>query len=366
MRDRRMSMLVLAVAALLWLTTGTRVLASAQVVVPPGWSQSSGAVPEAQRRAQRWHEALGLHLVQVASAQDHGFAETAAVFERLEPVPERAFASEAVAVATLADVVAPLVGTESPSQSGMRVLDSGAQVAWAQWTVDDMSIECVLAPSGDTASVVVFAVLSRDAPHHRATIDKMIASLEGVSAPMPRFSLESWRIGSIVVWLLLAGLLHALMLAFVDRERDHKQAGQRAAAILLGVVAIGTLASVAILRPRELALVHADSSVSSLAVWIGVSGLIVAGLHFMFASRFDYGVVRSAPASGAFASGSYSSSMIRASLSRTGAQPRMEDIAAASDVWPMSDEMRGNPNQNQNARPPGDSSGRPPGGGQPS
>ena len=121
---------------------------------PTGWGESAAAAPEAQRRASRWQDALGLRLAQVISAPANDrFAETIAVFERSEPVPEDAFASEAAAVTELANAVANVVGTEAPEQSELRSTQSGEQLIWAQWIVDDISYECVLTPSGETATI---------------------------------------------------------------------------------------------------------------------------------------------------------------------------------------------------------------------
>jgi hypothetical protein len=185
----------------------------------------------------------------------------------------------------------------------------------------------VLAPSDGTASVVVAAVLASEAVNHRSALASVFSGLEGVSAAMPRFSLIAWRLGSIVVWLALALGLHAAMLPFGDREQDHRQAGTRAAGIGLVLVLLGSVVSSLALAGRELALIHAGSSVAGLAVWIGVSGLSVVGLHFLIAARFDRGPVQSAPASGAFASGIYSSAdVIRSSVTRSGVRPRIDDL----------------------------------------
>jgi hypothetical protein len=308
--------------------------AAARVVVPAGWWESSGAAPEAQRRAGRWKDALGLRLVQVVSAPDDDrFAETAAVFEHDEPVPEQAFASEASAVETLSGMVTNLVGAQPPDEAELRMTAAGGEVVWARWHIEELDYECVLAPSGESASLVVMVVLASELDEQRATLDGIVAGLEGVSEPMPRFSLLGWRIGSLLVWLALSLGLHAVMLRYVDQDNDHGTAGRRASLINLGLVLVGTLVAYFALAGRELAIVHAGSSLAGLTVWIAVAGIIVVGGHFLLASRLDRGVVRSAPSSGAFASGSYSTAeVLRASVSRSGM--RMRDLAETSDSWP--------------------------------
>jgi hypothetical protein len=323
MREWRSRWSILAVLLLAaWTITSwpTIAHAAARVIAPNNWGESAAAAPEAQRRARSWQDALGLRLAQVISAPANDrFAETVAVFERSDPLSEDAFASEAAAVQALSDAVANVVGSEPPEQSEMRSVASGEQLVWARWTVDDLSYECVLAPSGETATIVIAAVLAAHAEAERPTLTAVFEQLEGVSAPMPSFSLLGWRLGSIIMWLALGLGLHAAMLQLADRDNDHGQAGMRASGINLPLVVIGTLVAAVLLREREPALIHAGSSVAGLAVWIGVAGLVVVGAHFLIASRLDRGQVRSAPSSGAFASGTYmTSDVLRSSASRSG------------------------------------------------
>lgn len=301
--------------------------AAARVVAPESWWQSSAAAPEAQRRAGRWKDALGLRLVQVVSAPDDDrFAETVAVFERAQPVPAQAFASEEQAVEALSSAVANVVGARAPESGGLRNTDAGQQVAWGRWIIDDLAYECVLAPSAESATLVVTAVLAAELDEQREILDQLVATLEGVSEPMPRFSLLSWRIGAVLVWMALGLALHAAMLNLADRENDHGTAGRRAALINLGLVAVGTLVARVALGGRELALVYAGSSIAGLSVWIAVTGIVVVGVHFLLASRLDRGVVQSAPSSGAFASGTYS-------ITTSGVRPRISELSESSGSW---------------------------------
>lgn len=310
--------------------------AAARVVSPPSWGESLDAAPEAQRRAGRWTDALGLRLVQVVSASDvDRFAETAAVFERSEPVSTEVMASEATAVEELARVVANVVGSDAPKESGLRVTASGASVAWARWVLDDLSYECVLAPSGNSSSVIVIAVPADERTEHSATVNLIIETLEGVSEPMPEFSLAAWRFGAALLWLALALALHAAMLRFVDQDHDHATAGRRAALINLVLVAIGSVAANITLRPLELGIVAAGSSVNAMTAWVLVAGIIVVGGHFLISHRYERGVVQSAPTTGAFASGIYSrTDMIRASRSDVLSIP--PELAELSGTWPTS------------------------------
>ncbi|HVI03969.1 MAG TPA: hypothetical protein VM869_35000 [Enhygromyxa sp.] len=331
-RSRWATLAVLLLAA--WTIVGWPAIAdaAARVIVPNEWGESAAAAPEAQRRARSWQDALGLRLAQVVSAPEGDrFAETVAVFERSEPVSEDVFASEATAVAALADAVADVVGSEAPERSELRSTSSGAQIVWAHWTVDDLSYECVLAPSGETATIVIAAVLASQAEVERPRLSAVFEQLEGVSAPMPRFSLLGWRLGSIIMWLALGLGLHATLLQLADRENDHGHAGVRASGINLVLVVIGTAIAAVLLRDREAALIHAGSSVAGLAVWIGVAGLIVAGVHFLLASRLDRGQVQSAPSSGAFASGTYvTADVLRSTTTRSGMRRVDESHAGAS------------------------------------
>jgi hypothetical protein len=308
--------------------------AAARIVSPPSWSESSAAAPEAQRRAGRWKDALDLRLVQVVSASDaDGFAETAAVFERNEPVSVEVMETEQAAVAELARVVGNVVGSGPPKASGLRTTASGASVAWAQWVVDDLAYECVLAPSGNSASVLVIAVPADEQTEHRRILDLIIDNLEGVSEPMPHFSLLAWRLGALLLWSALALALHAAMLRFVDQDHDHATAGRRAALINLVLVGIGAVAAHRFLVTRELAIDHAGSSVGTMTAWIVVVGIVVVGVHSLISSRFDRGVVQSAPSTGAFASGTYSRpDMIR--VSRSGVRPVPAELAELSGSWP--------------------------------
>jgi hypothetical protein len=300
-------------------------------VIASDWRESSEAAPEARRRASRWTDALGLRMVQVLSTEpDDRFAETIAVFERNEPIAADVFAQPEQAIASLSEMVGGLVGTTPPIASELRTLASGERIVWAQWIVDDLAYECVLAPSNDSASLIVVAVLADQLDTERAELDRIYASLEGVTAPMPAFSLPVWRWAPLALWATLALGLHMLMLRFVDRDGDHWQAGTRAVAILVPVVFIGTLMVRSLLLERELALTHAGTSVTGLVTWIGVLGLCVVGLHVLLAQRADRGVVRSAPASGAFASGTYSTSdMVRSTIQRAA----LRDPSASSGSW---------------------------------
>jgi hypothetical protein len=301
------------------------------------WLESSDAAPDARRRAGRWAEALDLRMVQVLSTDaDDRFAETIAVFERSAPIPEQAFATQEQALASLAGMVGELVGTTPPVASELRTLASGERIVWAQWIVDDLAYEFVLAPSGETASLIVVAVLASQLSAERAELDGIYASLEGVTAPMPVFSLPIWRWGWLALWLALAAGLHVLMLAFVDRHRDHGQAGIRAAGLLVPVIVVGTLIARALLIDRELALTHAGASVTGLVTWIGVTGLCVAAVQVLLAQRVDRGVVRSAPASGAFASGTYSTAdMVRSTIQRAA----IRDPSSSSGTWARSQRL---------------------------
>lgn len=329
-----LTLAVLLVVA--WVITPAIAHAAARVIAPDSWGESAAAAPEAQRRARSWQQALGLRLAQVVSAPDDDrFAETVAVFERSEPVPEQAFTSEPRAVQALADAVANVVGTEPPDHSELRTTSSGQSIAWARWTIDDLSYECVLAPSGETATVVIAAVLAIHADAERPTLTAMFEQLEGVSAPMPRFSLLGWRLGSIITWLALALGLHAVMLQLGDREHDHGQAGVRASGLGLLAVIVGTAIAAVLLREREPALLHAGSSFAALAVWIGVAGLVVFGLHFLIASRLDRGQVQSAPSSGAFASGIHKTGdVLRSPASRSSMRQVPEQPTAGAAASP--------------------------------
>ena len=306
--------------------------ASASVeVIASGWRSSAEAAPEALRRASRWTDVLGLRMTHVLSTDpDDRFAETIAVFERPEPIPAHAFASPELALASLAPMVRDLVGSEPPLASELRTSTSGHSILWAQWIVDDLAYECVLAPSGDTTSLVVAVVLASELGQERAELDEIYEHLQGVTAAMPAFSLARWRFGTLALWLGLAALLHLSMLAFVARHHDHRQAGLRAAALLLPLVGGGTLLGRSMLLERELALHHAGASVEGLLMWIALSGVCVAALHSMIAQRFDRGVVRSAPATGAFASGTYSTAdMVRSTIQKAA----LRDPSASSGAW---------------------------------
>jgi hypothetical protein len=329
----RLSLLVVPLLALL-LAWPMLAQAAARIVSPPSWGESSAAAPEAQRRASRWKEQLGLRLVQVVSASDSDrFAETAAVFERSEPVPLEVMQSEAMAIDELARAVAILVNSQPPIESGLRSTASGASVAWGRWSVDDLSYECVLAPSGSSSSIIVIAVPADERTEHAEVVNRIIDNLEGVSEPMPRFSLSAWRFGAVLLWSALALALHAAMLRFVDQDDDHATAGRRAALVNLILVVIGSVAAHVTLSTRELAIVHSGSSVSAVTTWIVVAGIVVVGAHFLISSRFDRGVVKSAPSTGAFASGTYSRTDMMRSMSRSGVRPRVSDLAETSDVW---------------------------------
>lgn len=291
--------------------------AAVRVLAPQTWGEASEAATAAQRRAGRWKDTLGLRLVQVVSSPENdGFAETVAVFERSGPVSVEVMQSEEAAVHELARAVGNVVGSDAPTESGLRQIESGAIVVWARWIVEDVAYECVLAPSGSTSSIVMIAVPAIELSQHRVTIDDIIATLDGVSEPMPKFSLSGWRLGSLFLWLALALALHAGMLRFVDQDDDHATAGRRAALINLALVVVGTGAAYLILGPRELAIVDSGSTVKAMVVWVFVAGLIVVGAHFLISSRLDRGKIQSAPSTGAFASGIYSrTDMIRASRS---------------------------------------------------
>jgi hypothetical protein len=300
-------------------------------VIAADWQEGGDAAPDARRRASRWSEVLGLRMVQVLStAADDRFAETIAVFEHAEPIPADAFASPEQALASLDVLADGLVGSTPPVASELRILASGERIVWAQWIVDDLAYELVLAPSGDSASLIVVAVLASQLGAERAELDRIYASLQGVTAPMPAFSLPVWRWGSLALWLVLAAALHLLMLAFVDRDRDHRQAAMRAVLILIPMIVVGTLVARALLIERELALIQADTSVIGLLMWIGLTGLCVVALMVLLAQRADPGVVRSAPASGAFASGTYSTAdLVRSTIQRAA----IRDPSAGSGVW---------------------------------
>lgn len=335
-RERRSWLAAMWVSVLAWmLVTASIAEAAARVVAPDRWLESSAAAPDAQRRAGRWKDDLGLRLSQVVSASERGRAtETVAVFERSEPVTEALMDDEARAIDELARTVTNVVGADAPEAASLRTTEAGERVIWARWFVDDWAYECVLAPSGEGSTLVIIAVLASDLDAELPTIDGMISQLDGVTAPMPRFSLWPWRIGALLVWIALGLALHAGMLRLVDHDDDHATAGRRAALINLGLVALGSVAAHVVLAGRELAIVAAGSSLAGMTEWIVVAGLVVVGTHFLISTRLDRGVVQSAPLSGAFASGVYSASeVIRASRSDVQPIPRELVAAESSDVW---------------------------------
>lgn len=335
MRESRTRLVAVAVLLALLIAWPLVAQAAARVNAPVGWTEGLDAATEAQRRAGRWKETLGLRLEQVVSERDDDrFAETVAVYERPEPVSTQDFASEEAAIEALAAVVVNVVGQQPPDVGELRTINNGEQVAWARWTIDELMFECVLAPSGETATIVIMAALPNDFGFQRERLDEIVASLEGVTAPMASFSLMSWVLGAPLVWLALGLALHAMMLRFVDQDHDHKQAGARASVITLGLVIVGTLAAFVTLSGRELAIIYAGGSLNGLTMWIAVAGMIVVGGHFLITSRMDRGVIRSAPETGAFASGIYSTSdVLRSSITRTNMRLRSEDLAASSDSW---------------------------------
>lgn len=305
--------------------------AKAEVVAPPGWWVSSGAAPEAQRRASEWKAALDLPIAQVMSSPyDDRFRETIATFTLPEPISAEAFADEASAYALLRTSAAGLIGEREAVASGLRETSSGATVVWGRWTIDKISYDCVLAPAGADATLLVMAVRADALADHRDLLDGVVRELEGVTAPLPKFSLWSWRIGSILIWLCFALGLHALMLRFSDTEGDHNQAGRRAAMITFGLVLVGAVVTYLGLAEHEFALEHAGSSRDALTIWVTVAGICVAGLHFLFAARLDRGFVQSAPASGVYAtSGQAASSYIHASLSQSMKMAELSQTAMA-------------------------------------
>jgi hypothetical protein len=316
----------------LWMIGPSHADAAARLQPPDGWGESAAAAPDAQRRASQWQRALGLRLTQVASAPaGDSFVPTIVAFETAEPVTEAVFADPAAAIQLLEATVVDLLGTADPIAAELRETTSGERVVWAHWILDDLSYECVLAPSGDTATLVVAAVLTRDHQRQQATLTRVFAELDGVTAAMPRFSLAGWRLGSIVMWIALALGLHAAMLPLGDREQDHAQAGKRSAAINLVLVIIGTLIAGVALRGRALALHYAGSSVTEMMVWVGVAGLTVVGFQVVLAARFDRGRVQSAPPSGTF-SGVYGSETMRSSISRTTLRRTPEEFSPSAST----------------------------------
>jgi hypothetical protein len=291
--------------------------AAARVIAPNGWGESATAAPDAQRRASQWETDLGLQLAQVVSGRaGDRFAETVAVFERPQPIPAAVFDDEAKAFAELASAVVAIVGDDAPGLAEIRTTATGERIVWARWLVDDLSYECALAPSGNTGSLVISVVRARELAIHQPRLETMFEQLEGVTAPMPRFSLLGWRIGSILIWIVLALGLHAAMLQLGDQDDDHRQAGARASAINLVLILVGTGLTAVAASGRELALIHEGSSVAALSVWVAVVGIVVVGLHYTLTSRLDRGVVQSAPASGAYASGVHSSAELLRTMDR--------------------------------------------------
>lgn len=304
------------------------VAAEAAVIPPSGWWVSSGAAPEAQRRADEWKRQLNLPITQVMSSPfDDRFRETIAVFQLPDPVRAEDFADETAAQALLQTTVTGIVGGATPNEHGLRQTGTGEAVAWARWTIDKISYDCVLAPSGEDSTLIVMAVRTSALEDHRNILDRVVRDLDGVTAAMPSFSLLAWRGGSIALWLILGLLLHGLMLRFVDTEGDHNQAGRRAATVNFVCVLVGSIAAYVTLGDLELALVHAGTSVGGTTAWVMASGICIAGLHFMVAAQLDRGVVRSAPTSGVY-SGTYSASGIHASLSQS--SMRLAELSQSS------------------------------------
>ena len=189
MVDRRISWLILAalLVALVTIRPGTAE-AEAEVIPPSGWMVSSAAAPDAQRRASRWKDALELPMEQVmASPYDDLFRETIAVFTVPEPVSAVSFADATAAQALLQSKVSGIVGTETAKVFGLRQTGEGATVAWGRWTVDKLSYDCVLAPSGDDATLIVMAVRADALEDHRQLLDRVVRDLGGVTEAMPEF-----------------------------------------------------------------------------------------------------------------------------------------------------------------------------------
>ena len=300
-------------------------LAAVELAVPSEWNVGGAAATEAQRRANEWSQKLNLPLEQVAASPfDDRFIETIAVFERPDPVSAATFDSDDAALALLSELARPLVGTGKPSEAFMRETLSGHRIAWGRWVRDDINYDCVLAPSGGTSTLVIMAVRANSLEDFRSTFEQATTGLVGVSEAMPSFSLWGWRAGSILVWVCLAFGLHTLMLRYVDHDRDHSTAGSRAALMLLPLFIVSGLVAYLGLGSRTLAIEHAGSSLEAVSVWVAVSGMCVAGVHYLVASNLDRGVVQSAPASGIYASGVMSSASM--------VNMRREDLSALSSA----------------------------------
>lgn len=300
-------------------------LAAVELAVPSEWDVGGAAATEAQRRANAWSQALDLPLEQVAASPfDDRFSETIAVFERPDPVPAAIFEDDDAALALLSELSRPIVGTGKPSEAFMRETLSGHRIAWGRWVRDDINYDCVLAPSGGSSSLVIMAVRANSLEDYRSTFEQATTGLVGVTEAMPSFSLWGWRVGSVLVWVCLALGLHSLMLRYVDHDADHSTAGSRAALLVLPLFIVSGLVVYFGLAGRTLAIEHAGSSLEAISVWVAVSGMCVAGVHYLVASNLDRGVVQSAPASGIYASGVMSSASM--------VNMRREDLSALSSA----------------------------------
>lgn len=299
--------------------------AAVELAVPSEWEVGGAAATQAQRRANEWSQALNLPLEQLAASPfDDRFIETIAVFERPEPVSATIFDNDDAALAALAELARPIVGTGKPSEAFIRETLSGHRIAWGRWVRDDINYDCILAPSGSTSSLVIMAVRANSLEDFRSTFEQTTTGLVGVSEAMPNFSLWGWRVGSILVWVCLALGLHTWMLRYVDHAGDHSTAGSRAALVMLPLFLVSGLAVYFGLASRTLAIEHAGSSLEAVSVWVAVSGMCVVGVHYLVARNLDRGVVQSAPASGIYASGVMSSASM--------VNMRREDLSALSSA----------------------------------
>lgn len=271
--------------------------------VPQDWAQPGLLDSSARVRAQGWADALGGHLERTeGSGRVDEFVETLAVISFNLTMDDDALQSDEAAHAYLDKFMDALVGDASADEVTRVVLpgEGGAVSIRGSYIVGGVRLETVLIPEGIQTSLVVLASQQSDHVLYAPIFRRLLESIEGGSAPIEPFDVEGFRFKYIIGWLLAFVLVYlGSVAAFSERKGDHKRVGSFAAAILVVLAVLASMAVYVMLGDVAAGLGVVGSSARDLSSQVLGTGMLGAVIVFGIAQFLekDDGVVRSAPES---------------------------------------------------------------------
>ena len=295
--------LVVALVVSLWPALGL-----AAVPVPPGWRHADEVSAEANDRAEAWASgwSAGLSLV-CSTPDDDGFAETLAVLEVSEPLPEEILGDTTSAQAWLEPRLRSLLGPGAePELESLALVPRptpGVAIIRARLQLEDRVVLIAVAPKGAQHQAVVLTYESSDEILYGGVFEASIDGMSDLHPPIAPFPRTALRWLALLSWLALGALLG---LGWTRRNLPRpgaKVAGRQVGAMLVASAALVLVLAGLGLGGYAVELGLAGTTPWGFAIELAMGGVIAAVAVVLGTNMWEQRLrpVASAPQQGTYA-----------------------------------------------------------------